>query len=60
MQTDFLRQTAMPPFFFFPSPSILFYKVSVALYKTICSPWHLSIFTAKKGRAMHFWQDNSI
>lgn len=25
----------------------------MTFYKTICSPWHLNIFTAKKGRAVH-------
>lgn len=40
--------------------SFLLYKVSMTLDKTICSPWYLSIFTAEKGRAMHFWQDNRI
>lgn len=56
-QTVILRLTKC---LFPPAVSIFFYWVPMTLYKTICSRWHLSIFTAKKGRAMHFWQDNRI
>lgn len=38
--------------------SIITYKVPMTFCKTICSPWHLSIFRAEKGRALHDWQDN--
>lgn len=40
------------------SLSIITYKVPKTLCKTICSPWHLSIFTAENGSALYGWWDN--